>query len=334
MKEADKRARITVAYGGLALLKKQLSENPNYKSTRAHLFAMPKGEEKNLEIVKALKTKDWQKDYLQRLIDAELLVKVSENGQELYYPSNIDEIGKIIEDHDNWGLRLSKFLFPREAGIPNELAEDDAEEQDDEGGLPKPEPNLAEKDDSESILKMSEQSVKAMVKLLGRIQELLTMNLEMMKLTAEQHKTVDLALRGTQELLEKDQELTQAEQEFPRYVKNQFKELENRLSKLEESASTGARTLARLDAGITALSANLGTLVPKISSLLGLTEGQTLMSQLGPILREALGNLKQTGSIRDVLAELRAKIKDLSAVEDLAMKAVESIEQGEVTNER
>lgn len=322
MKEADKRARITVAYGGLLLLRKQLSEDPNYKSTRAHLFALPKGTEKNPEIVKAVKTKDWQKDYLQRLIDAELLEKITENSQELYRALDIDEIGKIIEDHDNWGLRLSRFLFPREAGIPAELAEDEGEEED-ESELPEPEP-LAAKDSTDAFLQMSERSVETMIRLLNRIQEQLEMNTQLMKLTADQHIIVDKALTKSQEILEK--ESSQAKQEFPNFVKNRFKELEDRLTSIEESTSTGARTLTRLDAGLAALATAVGSIAPTVS--------QRIEDLARHYAKSLFEKVDQVGAVRAVISELRSKLSDLSAVEDLAMKVIDTVEKGEVTNER
>src|SRR5262245_904786 len=125
MREADKRARITVAYSGLVMLQSQLANNARYKSTRNHLVAVPKNEAKSPEIINAVRRKDWQKDYVLRLVEAGILKKVSEGSQELYYPPDPKEIDLIIADHDKYGLRLSRFLFPREAGIPAELDEDE-----------------------------------------------------------------------------------------------------------------------------------------------------------------------------------------------------------------
>jgi hypothetical protein len=330
MKEADKRARITVAYGGLLLLRQQLSKDPNYRSTRAHLFAVPNDKEKSPELVRAVKTKDWQRDYIQRLVDAEILKKGSENGQDLY-SADPDKVEVLIADHDNWGLRLSKFLFPREAGIPNELAEDD-DESEDESGSDKgfaPSTTPAPEDEEGPILQMGERSVTALIRLLNSVREQQEMNVSLMKHVLVQYEAVETAINRERE---QTKEISQAEKEFPNYVKNRLKELEAKIDKQYESLSFAAKTLARVEADIKSLPSMVSSILPSISKMLGVPEGKTLTIHVDSLMKHYLVKLtgREMGTLRDLLSGLRAKIADLDAVEDLAMRTVEAIEkQGE-----
>lgn len=319
MREADKRARILVAYGGLVLLSHRVSKDPQYKSTRAHLFAVPKDEDTSPELVKAIKTKDWQRDYIKRLIDAGLLERVVEGSQELYTLPDLREIDKIIADHDTYGLRLSRFLFPREAGIPQELEEDEEVVEPTEDKSP-PEGAAEQNYD----LQLSGKTVERLVGLLNGLHKQQEMNVALMKGVIDQYKLVEKALADkSHEVLD----YTQADKDFHNFVKNKFKDLEQRLGKQEEATGFSARTLTRLDAGISVLAAAITPIVPKLSELLGLRDGQTLLKEIEVALSLYFGKLSKVDSGQQVLSELRSKIKDLSAIEDLAMRAIESMEE-------
>lgn len=339
MKEADKRARITVAYGGLVLLLSELQKDPEYKSPRRLLFALPKGGEKVPENVKAVRTKDWQRDYLQRLVDANILIKITESGQEFYQTRDMTVIAGLIADHDKYGLRLSKFLFPREAGIPPEL--DDEGEAEEEEPEEEVEPEKAEEPEAPEqktlALEMGPRELKRLIQLLNDIIKDREMTLALMRGVLDQYKTVEqLALR--------DQEERQVDRELPNYMKNRFKDLDDRLSKIEEALNFSGRTQARVEAGIDALSKmvsslahNLTLAVPtnllqeltkRLNSVLGIPEAQTLWGALSAQIRA----FEQKGSLRDTLAELRVKIQDLQAVEELALKAIDSTEKIEATD--
>ena len=158
------------------------------------------------------------------------------------------------------------------------------------------------------------------------------MQVSLMKAVLDQYKLVE-------EAVTKDREERQADRELPNYIKNRFKELDSKVEKLEEAFNFSGRTLTRVDGAVNALSSmvsslahNLSLAVPtslpqeltkKLRSILGLPEKQTLLEAL-----------ESKGSLRDTLAELRVRLQDLQAVEELALKAIESSEKSEVTNER
>lgn len=331
MKEADKRARITVAYGGLALLQQRFENDPSYRSTRLKLFAVPRDEPQDPSIIKAVRSKDWQRDYIKRLVDAGVLIKNSEDSQELYYPSAPRIVAEIIEDHDKYGLRLSKFLFPNEAGMPKELIESEEEDSDE--------------DEPTDLKERSAEYVKAEARtgpeaLDGRdISRQLGALLMAQNLNTDFQRQVVLALQGVEARL--PEAPTQSDREFYSYMKNRFKDLDARLGKIEESMHLSSRTLTRVDAGMNSLSTLVTSAIAglkpmdmateafkHIRPMLGLTEGQTLAG----LLAERFKLLEGGSLLRSTLTELRAKLSDLQAIEELALKAIEASEKSEVNN--
>lgn len=331
MKEADKRARITVAYGGLILLRDRVEKDPNNWCTRTHLFALPKDGEKVTENIKAMRTKSWQRDYVQRLVDAGILAKMTRAGQELYYPPDLTTITQLIDDHDNYGLRLSRFLFPREAGIPLESPEEGGDEESESGGSEADEEEVVESTDG-GIIQMDGASVTALLRLLRTLEEGRLMHATLMKAVLDQYKLVE-------EGVNRDREERQADREFPSYVKNRFKELDAKMGKVEEALNFSGRTLTRMDAAVNSLSSMVSSLAHNLTLAIPTSLSQELTKKLRAVIglpekQTLLEALENKGSLRDTLAEFRVRLQDLRAVEELALKAVESSEKSEVTNER
>ena len=126
MKDVDKRARITVALHGLILLLDEHTKNTGVHGncvTRNDLFAVPHNQKHNPDLKNAIRSRTWQKPYVKRLVDAGILAHKRIDSQDVYYPVHVPKLVDLIQDHEepNYGLRLSQFIFPSEAGLPKEL---------------------------------------------------------------------------------------------------------------------------------------------------------------------------------------------------------------------
>lgn len=353
MKEVDKRARITVAYGGLVMLAKQTHKNPKAKVTRAQLFALPTDNENDPALVKAARTKSWQKGYIERLISAGLLTQVVEGGQEFYRAISDTAIAALIADHDNYGLSLSKFLFPHEAGMPPELLESEgnAEDEDEDtvtlkvlvdpqggGGFADAlgkafaEPKEDESEDA-PYDPAADPSYLGAIRGLRAFVDAVDAKLNHI---AEGVKVVVLEA----EVIRRELEQSQAEKEFVSYVKNRFKELDERLKKIENSTATTSRTLTDIDTTFQAFLISLipnwvefgeklnGGIVTELKSYLH-QEIQPTLVNIHTGIQQLWKRLGTVDSAKGVLLEFRNRLGDLRAVEDLAMKVIETAEKGD-----
>jgi hypothetical protein len=328
MKEADKRGRIVVAYNGLEKLLFLLRDDPTYKSTRSGLFAVPRGQEKVPEYHKALRTKDWQRDYVARLVEAELLEKATKDGQDFYYPSDPGAIQRIITDHDNHGLKLSKFLFPREAGIPDELLGDEVEDE------PVKEDSAATK---ELQAEKSQVTVTLDPEVLEKCLGLLNHMARERNATRDVLETVASTYAGVETAINKLTEEKQIDRDFPNYMKNRVKELTEKITLLEKKLTdndnhilVANRTLARIEADQKSLMPGFADGFGMILTALGVAKGSNLVQHIEASIKKHVGRSSNANLARDVFAQLRAKLQDLEAIDDLAMKAVESMEKDDV----
>jgi len=323
MKEADKRARIALAYGGLLRLQEYCKVNKDHKETRLHLLALDGRDKRNdsPEVIKARRSKEWQKDYVNRLVDAGILIRVHENSQDLYYPADLEVIPKILKDHDEYGLRLSKFLFPNEAGIPPELQEDEGEEKLEEENDETEEGEVVEAQLADVMEQMAKH-IKAIASNLNVMRE--AYNLQSDTLLSAIRKLDDLSLMNAP---------SQSEKEFPSYVKNRFKEIDEKLDRMTErlnrtsdGVTTAGVLLSKVDAGLQALHKMTPEWFQWLAGLIGLQPQETMSTLLDKKLTFYLGKLTGDQALKDVLAELRTKLRDLSSIEDLALKAIEAAE--------
>lgn len=331
MKEADKRARITVAYGGLVVLQDEYSKDEDHYCTRNNLFRIPKERDDDPELVKAIRSRGWQKPYVQRLVDAGLIVKFQVDSQDVYQPADDSCIKALFADHDNLGLRLSKFLFPSEAGLPAELAP-----------LVESEPVEVRAEVKTDVQEGDTEETKFVV--------VKSFDMSLMLSALREMSDVLLDTRGKIEELNKPQpqKSTQADNEVIPYMRNRMKELDSRLSAMEQALkgqhsalALATNTLFRVDAGVQSLTSSVSATIEAVhkmnsgaiaaavhnavQKILGFSDapkGTTLMS----FMRGALQELRGEHQLRETLAELRAKLKDLHAVEELAMRAIEETE--------
>lgn len=151
--DAQKRARAEVALSALSYLLSVDGPVP-----RRSLFA-PGTPNNKLHIEQALK-KPWQTQFLDRLVEDNVLRRVEFDGQVSYEPVSRQKLTDILADFRNSGLKLSKYLWPgsvimpgiqvdsgtgevTDAALPHRsivrLGVDDTEEEGDEEGDGAPE---------------------------------------------------------------------------------------------------------------------------------------------------------------------------------------------------
>lgn len=336
MKEAEKLARIEVVYAGLEALRINTTAVPGLKTTRANLFQPPR-KRPNAEHLKVLRKKEWQRDCIQRLVDAELLEKVVEDGQEFYVPLNAAGISELLSDHNNYGLRLSKFIFPKEAGLPQELLdkeEEAVEEPDsDEDSDEDSEESEEEDDDAAALLTKEAELVKVVGQTARCLIDQSQISIKLMQEILAQYEELNGATESKEE--------TQAQKEFQSYIKNRFKEMDEKLISIDNRIINNAKVTAQLRDALASYPAIAEATLAKVTALFGFSEENNLVSvinnllathftnlkgRLDTTLDKYLGKLTNAGLVRDSLAELRLKIKDLKAVEDLAIKVIEATE--------
>jgi hypothetical protein len=237
MKDVDKRARQTVALGGLIMLLHEYSRNSSHSVTRNHLFAVPVGEEGDPYLTKAIHSRGWQKPYVKRLVSAKILSVKHAESQETYYPSDVDKLLELIEDHKepNYGLRLAQFIFPNEAGLPVELRDHG---QDEEPGEEVEAPS--ERDVPSKTYRITSSEVVNLISALDRMTKEIGVDKGVIKTRLQQDSEVLLHLR------------------------NRMKELDKRLLPLEQAVSQSYQILKRVESGTDSLLATINVVQTKL----------------------------------------------------------------------
>jgi hypothetical protein len=116
VKESEERARLAVAMESLLLItcpkdKGGLGGGP---ATRGVMMVAPGSERSNPEIYKALKSKHWQRAFLDRLVEADMFT-VERKGNTDFYSTGpgVDKlVDHLFDDYkNNYGILLSKIVF-------------------------------------------------------------------------------------------------------------------------------------------------------------------------------------------------------------------------------
>jgi len=269
MKDVDKRARIKVALAGLALLLQNCLKDKNYASTRNNLIAMPKGDEQDQAILNAIRSRTWQKPYVKRLVAAGIL---KHQDADTYQPVDLKELGALIIDHEepNYGLRLSQFIFPSEAGLPKELRGDTSSEVEEE--VVDSEEATEEVNDEMIVIKSFDMQL--MIASLQRLVE------------------------GTRDLQDEMRRLNKAKDESQQntevipYMRNRTRELNKRLDDLEvliQGLHGGniaiASAVARIDATVAGAVSSMRVIHDKVAQL----DAGAVASAVTSAVRESLG---------------------------------------------
>lgn len=115
--DAQKRARAEVALNGLVYLLSVDEPVP-----RRMLFVPPSPTSTNkLQVEQALK-KPWQTQFLDRLVEDNVLRRIELDGQISYELVSRQKIADIVADHRSSGLKLSKYLWPGSVITPGTVA--------------------------------------------------------------------------------------------------------------------------------------------------------------------------------------------------------------------
>ena len=291
--EAEKRARIEVCYEGLLhLISEEGADGDAVK--RSHLFALRRGPmEKSADHVKAMKSATWQKEFVKRLLADGIVKRERVDNQDRYTAANIPRIKHILKDHDDFGLLLSKYLFPSEVTIPVERAEPEANE---------PQPETPQQSDSVDI---PDDPLLVIYKLTERMSKALVSLVPFFKILTDQSEALSAEM--------------ESDREGVANVKNRMKGLETQVSQI---LSTVSNTSALVKENVSAegVAEAVAEVVAK-------------QMHQSAIPAEVLDSLKQIPEIKSMATQSYAKICALEeAIEqeraDRTLKAVRDLNSG------
>lgn len=129
--EAEKRGRLTLTSLGFQnLIRFGESSEDTQGITRAQIFAVNGHKVTSQEAKEIAQADDrsWQNDLLTRLMEQELIVRTSERpGKKghLYRPANLNKLQTILDDHESFGFKLAKLVFPGEVTDPTVETEEE-----------------------------------------------------------------------------------------------------------------------------------------------------------------------------------------------------------------
>jgi hypothetical protein len=128
MSEAEKRARLTVAYDAI----QNLLKNSNAQGlTRKEIFIADTKRQTTstrVELITAMAKKPWQQELLRKLREQKIIFEEKEHGQTRYQVEVDYALRNLIEDVEDEGdhvfdanLRLSALLWPRDVILPEAI---------------------------------------------------------------------------------------------------------------------------------------------------------------------------------------------------------------------
>lgn len=188
MKESAKLARIKTSYEGLLFLLEE--KRP---VTRKELFQVSQKDAKDPEVLKAATSGAWRKAYAQRLVDKGVLIKFKEGRQDRYRTDNEDAVRRILEDHKDGGLLLSRFIFPKEVGPPPSFRPEGVED-------PVMEEIEDEVEDDEEQSDVMEVLVRSLVDVRDRLSSLEAKTDKVMSMRAEVIETRKMVINLDKEI--------------------------------------------------------------------------------------------------------------------------------------
>lgn len=238
MNELDQKARLDMALSALQLL---AGEESGWH-TRKNMFVPPVspgtvGKKMEAAYNKAIKTRKWQNDVLERWLKDGIVEHTKEGGQDLYHAAIPGEIRRIIVDHNEDGLKLSKFVFPHLVSLPGEYTDklEKAEESDD-----------SDKDTEDTEQDMGEETVSVLTAAVYKQNGILA---ELLDIVRNGHIEVAQSINAHSDALMK------SDKEFARLLGSMEKEIHGVKKRVSELETTVVAVREQLASGQAALNA-------------------------------------------------------------------------------
>ena len=307
MKEIEKRARVTVAYGGLRNMHLACKADPQGAMSRKNMFLAPAELPEGMTekaLTKAMMTKAWQREFLRKMVEAKMLHKSMLDGQDAYQPFDLVVIKDLLDQHDNGGLRLFQFLFPSDAGTPKELRGEE--------NLPPPGTDV-ELESAEA--RGGEEDLAPDAEEIGfRTLQALSSN---MRVLSEAVQSIDTKLN---KVLEVDDEQSQVESELIPYMRNRSKEQEALLTSIKDMLAVHIKEQekerTRAQDWDQAMHTNIVAIHTMVRALPGV---QKVMEVLSNHLR-----LHKASDLADrAITAFKERVENLGAAEDLMLRISE-----------